>query len=129
MCMFSGSVRLVSNSHLFARACAAGRQVLVYSMLMDADADLAMILPLPVETGIDQTDVNFIDLSPYADFFEDLEKAVTIWCDCRSFGAPQAATPKPTLLVLNVGSFEASFAPTLADLGRLDSRFRLEPEV
>ena len=127
--MFSGSVRLVSNTHLFARACAAGRQVLVYSMVMDADADLAMILPLPVERGIDETDVNFIDLSPYADFFEDLEKAVNIWQDCRSLEAPQAARPKPPLLVRNVGSFEASFAPTLADMGRLDSRFRLEPEV
>jgi len=127
--MFSGSVKHVSNTHMFARARAAGRQVLVYSMVMDADADLAMILPLPVARGINETDVNFFDLSPYADFFEDLEKAVRIWRDSRSKGAPQAGGPKPPLLVRNVGSFEASFAPTLADMGRLDPRFRLEPEV
>ncbi len=32
-------------------------------------------------------------------------------------------------MVRNVGSFETSFAPTRADLDRLDSRFRLDPEV
>ncbi len=129
MCMFTRPVTLVANTRIFARSCAAGHQVLVYSMTMDADDDLAMILPLPVKSGIDELDLSFIDLSAYPGFFEDLEKAVTIWRNCRSPREPQGGSTKPTLLVRDVGSFEASFAPTRADLDRLDSRFQLDPEV
>ncbi len=129
MCMFSRPVTLVANTRIFARSCAAGNQVLVYGMTMDADDDLAMILPLPVKSGIDESDLRFIDLATYPDFFEDLEKAVTIWRNCRSLKVPQGSSTKPTLLVRNVGSFEASFAPTRADLDRLDPRFRLDPKI
>jgi hypothetical protein len=37
--------------------------------------------------------------------------------------------PKPTLEVVKVGSFEASFVPTIKDFSRLDERFRLPTEV
>jgi len=73
--MFTRSVTQVANTQIFARSCATGNQVLVYSMTMDADDELAMILPLPIKSGIGEMDVNFIDLSAYADFFEDLENA------------------------------------------------------
>jgi hypothetical protein len=53
---------------------------------------------------------------------------VTFVC-WRSIGSAAGSASKPTLLVRNVGSFEASFAPTLADLDRLDPRFRLQPDV
>jgi hypothetical protein len=130
MCMFTKSVSLVANTSIFARSCAAGRQVLVYSMTMDADADLAMILPLPVEPGIGEPDVRFIDLSSYTEFFDDLAKAVTIGhSNCRSPTRPERTSREPTLLVRDVGSLEASFAPTRADLDRLDPRFRLQPKV
>ncbi len=68
MCIFSRPVKLVGNTRMFAKSCTAGRQVLVYGMTMDPDADLAMILPLPIELGIDELDVNFIDMSSYVDF-------------------------------------------------------------
>ncbi len=89
MCMFTRSVTLVANTRIFARSCAAGHQVLVYSMTMDADDELAMILPLPVKSGIGELDVSFIDLSAYADFFEDLEKAEMVSGFYRSLGGRQ----------------------------------------
>ena len=48
MCIFTRSVTLVANTRIFARSCTSGHQILVYSMTMDADAELAMILPLPI---------------------------------------------------------------------------------
>jgi hypothetical protein len=129
MCMFTRSVTRVANTQIFARSCATGHQLLVYSMTMDADDELAMILPLPIKLGIGEMDVNFIDLSAYADFFEDLENAEMVSGWCRSLVKREVTLSQPTLLVRNVGSFEASFAPTRADLDRLDSRFRLDSEV
>jgi hypothetical protein len=133
MCIFTKSVALVANTRIFARSGAAGRQVLAYGMTMDAIADLAMILPLPIESGIGELDVKFIDLSDCADFFEILQANVIFRGNPgRSRGVSKGTpiTPiKPTLLVRNVGSFEASFAPTREDLDRLDSRFRLDPAV
>jgi hypothetical protein len=37
--------------------------------------------------------------------------------------------PAPTLEVVEVGSFEASFVPTIKDFARLDERFRLPQQV
>jgi len=122
-------VTLVANTRIFARSCEAGHQILVYSMTIDINAELAMILPLPVRPGALELDVHFIDLSNYADFFEDLDKAWMSRRDSRSLGTAKGFSPKSTLLVRSVGSFEASFAPTRADLDRLDSRFQLDPDV
>jgi hypothetical protein len=119
----------VASTPIFARSCESGHQILVYSMALDASAELAMILPLPVKPGADELDVAFIDLSSYAEFFEDLERAVRCERNSPSAGRAQSLPAKPTLLVQNVGSFEASFAPTRADLDRLDSRFQLDREV
>ena len=95
---------------------------------MDADADLAMILPLPVGSGIDESDVTFIDLSACPRFFEVLEERVNLLRNIHPSLLPRGGPPiKPTLLVRSVGGFEASFAPTRADLDRLDPRFRLDP--
>jgi hypothetical protein len=95
---------------------------------MDADADLAMILPLPIQSGINELDVKFINLSAYANFFDVLEAEVNIYHNFLP--PPRGGSPtKAKLLVRKVGSFEASFAPTRADLDRLDSRFRLDPAV
>ena len=129
MCMFTRSVTQVANTQIFARSCATGHQVLVYRMTIDADDELAMILPLPIKSGISEMDVNFIDLSAYADFFEDFEKATMVSGWYRSLSERDDTLAQSTLLVRNVGSFEASFAPTRADLDRLDSRFQLDPEV
>src|ERR1041385_1208875 len=72
MCCFSQPVRSVSATNIFARPDENGRQLLVYSMSLNADKDLAMILPLPVKTPAGEKDVQFIDLKGYAEFFTDL---------------------------------------------------------
>ncbi len=88
-----------------------------------------MILPLPVPHGAPEDAVRFIDLSGYPDLFTEL---------AQGFPEPVAAgrnmpraAPGATkvLAVVAVGSFEASFVPGVADLDRLDPRFRLPTEV
>lgn len=129
MCCFSGPVRSVSATSIFARSEADGRQLLTYAMHLDAEREVAMVLPLPVAPGTGDDGVRFIDLSAYPRFFYDLHLA---WPAPRGIepGGPtkpiSAVTPTaPPLPVVEVGSFEASFVPTIADFSRLDERFRL----
>jgi hypothetical protein len=126
MCCFSRPVQSVKATSIFARSAANGRQCLVYSMTMQAKEDLAMILPLPVQVGAGEKAVSFIDLSGYPGFFADLAKGfpqplATADSAPRGLGAQ----PPRKLEVLKVGSFEASFVPTVNDFSRLDERFRL----
>jgi hypothetical protein len=86
-----------------------------------------MILPLPTPRAPAEDAVKFLNLDRYPDFFADLD---------RGFPVPQAlgrSRPKddrplpaaPKLAVVEVGSFVASFVPTLKDFTRLDERFQL----
>lgn len=120
MCCFSGPVERVSETQIFARG-EGTTQLLAYSMLFRANADVAMILPLPVPPGSAEEALRFIDLSGYPDFFAHLGAAFPPILEMTRGGPPQ-----PRLLrVHDVGSFEASFVPTRADFARLDPRFRL----
>lgn len=127
MCCFTGPVRSVNATNIFARSEADGRQTVVYSMHLDAEREVAMVLPLPVAAGTGEDGVRFIDLSAYPTFFADLDLA---WPMRKLLGpapgGPQRpAAPTPQLAVVQVGNFEASFVPTVADFARLDERFRL----
>jgi len=125
MCMFSGEVQDVAGTSIFVRRTSRTGQVLVYSMNYQADAELAMILPLP-SLGAGEEAVTFIDLSGYPRFFEDMDKGFQAF----SLGPRSRSFPEePPLKVHEVGSFEASWVPTLADFSRLDSRFRLPTEI
>src|SRR5262245_26408336 len=121
MCCFSRPVQSVSATQIFARSDVGGRQVLAYSMTLKAKEDLAMVLPLPVKPGSGEKTIRFIDLKEYPDFFADLRKGfpepVTRagGAKSRSFGGG----PEAKLEVVNVGNFEASFVPTVADFARL----------
>ena len=126
MCCFSRPVESVEATRIFARSEAGGRQLIVYSMKLRAREELAMILPLPVRAGAGEGGAKFIDLSGYPEFFADLEKGFP-----QRLAVPAASTrglggagPKP-LEVVSVGSFDASFVPTVKDFDRLDQRFRL----
>src|SRR5687768_11706626 len=120
MCCFSRPVQSVSATTIFARSGAEGRQFLVYSMALRAKEDLAMVLPLPVKPGSGEKAVTFIDLQEYPGFFTDLRKGfpepLTGETRPRGLGAPRTAK----LEVTKVGSFDASFVPTIADFSRLD---------
>lgn len=118
----------VSSTRLFARRD-GGDQYLVYQMAIDAPAELAMVLPLPV-AKVAEDAIAFLDLSEVPQLFDRLR-------DC--FEAPanrgelldleEVAAMPQSLVVHSVGSFEASWVPTLADMTRLDPRFRLSDDV
>jgi hypothetical protein len=127
MCCFSRPVISVSATNIFARPAEDGRQFLVYSMVLKAKEDLAMILPLSVKLGSSEDAVSFIDLSGYPEFFVDLRRGfptvlneALVW---NKGGEVPAVARK--LEVVRVGSFEASFVPTPKDFSRLDERFRI----
>ncbi len=120
MCCFSAPVEDVSDTRIFARSTKGGRQLLVYQMYYAAKSDLAMILPLPVSKNIESNDVEFLNLKGYPEFFDDLAEGFP----ARESNGDIVANAK-TLPVQDVGNFLASFAPKLADLNRLDPRFRL----
>jgi hypothetical protein len=85
-----------------------------------------MILPLPTPKGSPEDALRFINLEKYADFFKDMAAAFPAPPPSRG---PKDKSPptlgKPPLIVHDVGSFEASFVPTIKDFSRLDERFRL----
>jgi hypothetical protein len=125
MCCFSRSVNLVANTNIFARAAEGNRQYLVYSMKYEADEELAMILPLPTPTNSAEDAVQFIDLSGYPRFFDDLKLGFPV---SRGGFQPQSVRQglaPASLKVHDVGSFEASFVPRQNDFARLDPRFTL----
>lgn len=133
MCCFSRPVKFVGKTRIFARATEDGLERLVYSMDVEIDHELAMVLPLPVPADGPEDAVRFVDLSSYPDFFEHLDRAFPP--DYQAL--PQAkgglfrggAGPAPTLEVHDVGHFEASFVPKPSDFSRLDPRFRLPEHV
>lgn len=131
MCCFSGRVRQVSATNVYARALDGGWQRIAYGMTAAFDAEVAMVLPLPVAVGSGEHAVRFVDMSGAPKFFDDLD-ALYPKMVSGSFGrlAPASAgAPVPKLVVHSVGDFEASFVPSVAEFSRLDPRFRLSDDV
>lgn len=132
MCCFSRPVQDVSDTKIFARLGNGVSQFVAYSMSLNTREDLAMVLPIPVVTGSDEKAVKFINLEKYPQLFDDLWKGFPE-SRARSYGDPFAAASGPVsqrkLEVQSVGSFDASFVPTIADFTRLDERFRLPGDV
>jgi hypothetical protein len=128
MCCFSRPIQSVSATNIFARRAEDGRQFLAYSMTLTAREDLAMVLPLPVEAGSGEKAVTFIDLKNYAAFFSDLRNGFPMPHSLSPRFASRGDAPaKLKLEVVQVGSFDASYVPTVNDFSRLDARFRLPP--
>ncbi|HVY31389.1 MAG TPA: hypothetical protein VHB79_32775 [Polyangiaceae bacterium] len=129
MCCFSGHVKHVSGTKIFARLLADGRQLLAYAMKVELEQELAMILPLPVLASAGEGAVSFIDLGDEDGFFEALEAAFPAFSvapAARLFQGPPTRAPLP---VFDVGRYVASFVPTPADFARLDPRFRLPNQL
>ena len=130
MCCFSGPVKSVSATNIFARMETGERQLLVYRMSLETDKAVAMVLPLPVAKGSTEKAVRFINLQKYPDFFDDLEKGFPVMLTNSMHGdgpMPASAGIHETLVVHHVGDFEASFVPGVKDFDRLDKQFRLPP--
>lgn len=128
MCCFSQSVEIVADTNIFARS-ANDQQFLVYGMSYAAPSELAMALPLPVSPGSSEDAVRFINLQSYPTFFDDLRQGFQPMMSSLGRGAAAAALATPKLHVHDVGDFEASFVPRIADFDRLDKRFRIPLDV
>jgi len=126
--LFTRPVR-VRDTQIFARL-EGTTQLIAYAMQLRAPGDGAMILPIPVRPGCDEHEVEFIDLSAAPELFTLLNAA---------FVGPEPALPRgglrlpirsrARLVVHQVGAFEASFVPGVAEFDRLDPRFRLPDAV
>jgi len=127
MSCFSGPIDDVAGTKIFARV-EAGWQYLVYEMTFESEADLAVVLPLPVARD-GEACVRFLDMGGYADFFDDLNRLFPFFRGGHTSVLAIGMLPPPTLPVHRVGAFEASFVPTLGDFDRLDRRFSLSPET
>lgn len=130
MCCFSGPVRQVGDTRIFARLGDGGNQVLIYQMKLDAPEPVAMILPLPVKPDSGEQAVTFFSFERYPRVFLDLEKGFPVndpFGGSPSYAKAPAAAPK--LAVETVGAFHASYVPGIADFARLDERFRLPEGV
>lgn len=116
----------VANTRIFARRDGP-LQILAYSMQLSVEAPVAMILPLPVTGTAGEDAVQFVNLDSCPAFFEELEAVF----NPPSFSAARSAMTQASakLQVHSVGQFEASYAPAVADLARLDPRFRLPGDV
>jgi len=127
MCCFSRPVQSVADTNIFARASRDGRQFLAYQMKFRAGEDLAMILPLPTPARSAEDAVRFINLEKYPEFFADLKKGFPEPQPKAAKGdlPPSRSAPGGVLAVVEVGGFEASFVPTVADFARLDARYRI----
>jgi hypothetical protein len=132
MCCFSGPVREVSNTKIFARRFGKSSQYLVYEMHFHSLEDLAMILPIPTPSDSPDDAVTFINLKDYERFFNDMHKGFP---PPPTRGRPGTITSgkaepqaKP-IEVIDVGAFEASFVPQIKDFARLDKRFRLPDDT
>lgn len=127
MCCFSQPVDYVRATQIFARPAKNYGQFVVYSMNLKAGNDLAMILPIPTPKAPKEDAVNFINLEKYADFFDEMKNGFPVARagGLKKNGPPPPAAAPPKLKVVEVGSFVASFVPTVKDFSRLDEQFRL----
>ncbi|HMG51870.1 MAG TPA: hypothetical protein VK601_00280, partial [Kofleriaceae bacterium] len=126
-----GAVEQVSGTRMFARRGEGDRQILVYSMNVEIERELAMVLPLPVPPGGGDDAVQFIDLSGYPELFDDVARAFPERAAPLGRGASRVllAVAREPLVVHDVGEFVASYVPSPADLDRLDPRFRIPRAV
>ena len=139
----------VQDTRIFARRTMEGRQYLVYRMTYQSGTgiarrqqefqsatavlDVAMILPLPTPPASLENAVRFVNLSGYEEFFADLDRGFPSPPTIREPYYPDVLRGslgiESPLVVYDVGSYEASFVPTLGDFERLDGRFRLPKTI
>ena len=84
-----------------------------------------MVLPVPVVLK-GPANFEFLDLSKVPSLFEQFQEA---WVGHGLFDCAEDTPQREPIAVVQVGNFDASFLPSQSDFQRLDSRFRLDPEV
>jgi hypothetical protein len=129
MCSFSKPVDAVAHTRIFARSSARGGQFLAYQMEYQAREELAMILPLPTPPAPAEDAVRFIDLSGYPAFFDDAARGFSWPVEDPYRVYSLSSRGREKLVVHDVGGYQASFVPRIADFDRLDERFRMPGDV
>ena len=130
MCIFTKPVLSVNNTKIFARLSGKGTQFLAYEMNYESRDENAMILPIPVQQPASEESVEFINLENYRNFFGHLSRGFPSVSSGFFLGAPTSKSATIDMLrVFEVGSYIASFVPSLADFERLDPKFKLPTEV
>ena len=119
---------MVARTRIYARV-ERDRQHLAYAMQLASSEDVAMILPVPVIARAPEDAMTFVDLSSYPTLFDELSALFPAPQPAFARNRPLAGEHVAKLVVHEVGAFEASFVPTLADFARLDPRFRLPDAV
>ena len=127
MCCFSGKIESVTDTRIFARLDAFGRQFVIYAMSIGTPEDVAMILPVPIVPCSGENALSFINLENYSSLFDDMRWGFPVHGNWG--GGPVAAAAGKPLAVQKIGAYEASFIPTTADFERLDKRFRLPDNI
>lgn len=127
--MFSRPVNDVSKTKIFARI-QDNSQYIVYQMEYNSDEDNAMILPIPVVPNSDEDSVEYINLEKHSSFFDDLHECfVEKSRGLKGYSKSATLSMDAPLKVKDVGSFQASFIPTLDDFSRLDKRFTFDQRI
>ena len=130
MCIFSLPVLSIGDTRIFARLSGSGTQFLVYQMTYESATENAMILPIPVRQDAKEDSLRFINLEEYGGFFESLDSGFPVIGNfsigCGGFARNDS---KDNIRVQEVGSYVASFVPSLDDFDRLDERFVLPREI
>ena len=132
MCIFSQPVESVNDTKIFARKTKKGAQYLVYQMNYSSVGTNAMILPIPTTRYVtEEKGFQFIDLSNYESFFDDLAQGFPYVAPKVGFccSSDQKSDSLSNLAVYKVGSYVASFVPSLSEFERLDPRFVLPKET
>ena len=125
MCCFSREIESVHDTQIFTRQDSQGRQFVIYAMSISSHEDVAMVLPLPVASGSGDKALTFIDLEAYPSLFDDMSAGFPAQISSARPVAAAAGGSRMALAVENVGAYEASYVPTVADFSRLDKRFQL----
>jgi len=126
----------ITKTNILARHSSDNKQLIAYSLSIASKSAAAMILPLPVKENSGDSALRFINLEDYPDFFDDLSKVCLpeaieldgLLLEDFEIGSVGSA-PAPMLKIEEVGDYEASYVPSMADFSRLDPRFRLPEEV
>lgn len=127
MCMFVGPVEDVSKTKIYAGDLGENKRLLVYQMNVKSSDDNAMVLPVPLVKG---SEFKFVNFEKLPNFFDDLEKMFVPLNKSKGLGGGMLRCSFGSKIeVEQVGSFEASFVPSVNDFSRLDERFRLDSEV
>ena len=126
----------ISKTNIFARHTRPGCQLIIYSMSIASKSRAAMILPLPVVSGSGEDALQFVDLSGYPDLFDDMDAVclpefqMASMAGIDDFDTLDLEEAETTVLsVHEVGDYEASYVPTMADFSRIDPCFHLPDDI